>query len=96
MRKREIHDGVFIAVKKAVGELLSRLMRHAREMKFRRGIHALSKKAIKDGRRRRSIKAAVVKAQAHFVAFRHDPGTLNSKLDVQSPKRWMGRRGMSR
>jgi hypothetical protein len=46
-------------------------MRHAREMKIRAGLNSLTKKAVEDRRRRRSVEASVMKAQSNFDRVRH-------------------------
>jgi hypothetical protein len=64
---------------------------HSREVKFRTGLDALSKKSIEDGRRRRSIEASVMEAQTNFYGIRHFPLSFQSKTQqLQSFKRWMG------
>jgi hypothetical protein len=40
-------------------------------MKFRCGIYALSKKAVENGSRCRSIEAAIMKTQANFGMLGH-------------------------
>jgi hypothetical protein len=62
----EIDNGVFIAVKQPFLEELPRPVGHPREVKFRTGLDALSKKTIEDRRRCRAIEASVVKAQTNI------------------------------
>jgi hypothetical protein len=87
----EIDNDVFVAVKEAGLPWRHSAMGHARKMKFRGGVEALAIKAIEQGRRRSSVKAAIVEAKPYTghrvsgMAF----GSLNAyRQHKQSFKDW--------
>jgi hypothetical protein len=71
IRVFEIDNGIFIAIEKGFREWVPRLMRHPREMKLRARLDTLSKKAVENRRRSRTVEASVVKAQSNFDRIRH-------------------------
>src|SRR6202162_528006 len=73
----EVHNHIFVAVKKTVCPRLYRAMGHASQFELRAGIKTLSVKTIKKRGGSGAIKAAIMETQAYSG---HKPGECLSRL----------------
>jgi hypothetical protein len=77
----EIHDRVFIAIKKTFGERLRGAMSHACVMEFGLRGDAFAEKAGKNGRRSGAVEAPVMETETHRHRVSH--AILAVRIDLQ-------------
>src|SRR3984957_1632943 len=75
----EVHNHIFVAVKKAVCPRLYRAMGHAGQFELRLRIEALAVKTVKKRGRSGAIKTAIMETQAYSG---HKPGECLSRLSA--------------